>query len=521
MTHVHDACQPDGCGCCLSRRGFVKGCGAALALAAGADRAPGEDKPAGKGVRVAVVFLSNSRGREMWPYPNFDCAPRHKAILAALRKGCANVAFVPVVAKSPADAKKAIALKDTVDGYIVYCVTLSFGLRRVLDQVAALRKPTIVADEVLGGTAIFLIGHSLAARRKLPVVGVSSRRDADLVAAAGAFAELAKPGATPAAFVKRCGELYRGTFPAADTTAPKADRPALTDIGRCVKRFRASHILIVGRGKPGSVHNCLGAKATCLGFGELKALYDKADPTAAARWADRWTKQAKKVVEPKPDVIRHAGAMYLATLELMKRHKADTVTMNCLGGFASGKLPSYPCLGFMQLLDDGRQGVCEAMTDDSLSMLMARILTGRPGYVSDPAIDTSKGEVIYAHCVATTKVFGPEGAQNPYDVRSLHNRDPRGVCTQSFLPEGYMTTSFRTNYGRKELVIHQARSSGNVISDYGCRTKLRARVVGDIEKLMRHWDRFGWHRVTTYGDVKAPLIAFGKALGLKTIVEET
>jgi len=152
-------------------------------------------------------------------------------------------------------------------------------------------------------------------------------------------------------------------------------------------------------------------------------------------------------------------------------------------------------------------------------MMMARILTGRPGYVSDPAIDTSKGEVIYSHCIGTTKVFGPGGSQNKYQLRTLHNRDPRGVCAQSFMPAGYTVTSFRTNYARKEMVIHQAATTGNIVSDYGCRTKLRARVRGDIEKLMGQWDRFGWHRVTVYGDVKAPLIEFAKALGLKVVEE--
>ena len=56
--------------------------------------------------------------------------------------------------------------------------------------------------------------------------------------------------------------------------------------------------------------------------------------------------------------------------------------------------------------------MCEAMPDDSVSMLMARILTGRPGFVSDPALDTSRNQVVYAHCVGTTRVFGPAGATN-------------------------------------------------------------------------------------------------------------
>ena len=111
--------------------------------------------------------------------------------------------------------------------------------------------------------------------------------------------------------------------------------------------------------------------------------------------------------------------------KMLAKHGTDTITMNCLGGFAAGKLPAYPCLGFMQLLNDGGQGVCEAMPDDTLSMLMVRIVTGRPGCVSDPARDTSTNQIVYSHCVGTTKVFGPKGTANDYRIRTLHNRDPR------------------------------------------------------------------------------------------------
>jgi len=211
--------------------------------------------------------------------------------------------------------------------------------------------------------------------------------------------------------------------------------------------------------------------------------------------------------------------VYLASRELLKRHGTDSVTMNCLGGFNAGQLPAYPCLGFMQMLDDGGQGVCEAMPDDTVSMLMARILTGRPGYVSDPALDTSKNQIVYAHCMAMTKVFGPQGAANRFRIRTLHNRDPRGCCAQSFLPEGYLTTSFRTNFARKQMVLHQAKAVGNLDSDRGCRTQLVGEVRGDIGKLFHEWDRFGWHRVTVYGDIREPLIEFGKALGLEIIEE--
>jgi L-fucose isomerase-like protein len=294
-----------------------------------------------------------------------------------------------------------------------------------------------------------------------------------------------------------------------------------------VKRFRESRFLIVGRGRSGEEQDFLGAKGRYVEFDELQELYDKVDRDQAAEWANRWRGEARPLPpgdyagpsQPEPAAVDKAAGVYLATLDLMKKYGTDSVTMNCLGGFAAGKLPAYPCLGFRQILNDGGQGVCEAMPDDTLSMLMARILTGRPGYVSDPAVDTSTGQICYSHCVATTKPFGPQGESNGFRIRTLHNRDPRGACAESLLPPGYMTTSFRTNAGRKQLIVHQAKAVGTLDSERGCRTKLLAEVRGDIGKLFDQWDQFGWHRVTVYGDVQEPLAEFGKALGMEVIQE--
>ena len=516
--HTHDGCR--GCGLAMTRRDLLRGAGAATAAAAGLiSAAPAGEKARARRVRVAAVFLSNTRIREIWPHPGFDAGARQKEILALLRKGCGEIEFVPVTVEGDRQTERALALRDKVDGFAVFVLTLDWSQRNSILRIAKLGKPTVLVDDYLGGSGVFLTGYSALCDQKVPVAAVSTTRPDDLVAVIGRFASARDPGVTAASFARQCWKLYRGTFPPVGRGPCRDDDVCLTDTAECVKRFRSSRFLIVGRGRAGQVQDYLGAKGVSMDFAELKALYEKVDPAAAAEWARRWSKRAERVVEPKADAVRNAAAVYLATLELLEKHKADTVTMNCLGGFASGKLPAYPCLGFMQILDDGGQGVCEAMPDDSLSMLMARILTGRPGYVSDPALDTSKNQICYAHCVATTKVFGPKGPSNTFRIRTLHNRDPRGACAQSFLPEGYMTTSFRTNHRRKQMVIHQARSVGHVDNERGCRTRMVAEVRGDIGKLFDQWGRFGWHRVTVYGDVKAPLTEFAKALGLSVIEE--
>ena len=526
--HTHRLCH----GCCqtVNRRSFLKNCGAAMAAAAGsltsfAACASGGDKSR---IRVAAVFLMSMNTREIWPYPGFDTKNRQREVLIRLRQGCPEIEFVPVTVESASDIQKAIALKDKVDGYLVYTMTLVWRHRKEVVDIAGLGKPTVVADEFLGGSGVFMTGYSEICDRRIPAVAVSSTRLSDLVMVVRQFANVHKPGSTPARFARQCEQVYRESFPADGESKCVSDPVTLTDIRKCIERFQRSRFLIVGRGQAGQEHNFLGVKGRYIDFDELQSLYEKIDSEEASEWADRWSRQADDLPsgdyvepsQPTPDAIRKAGGVYLAMLKLFKKYGTDTVTMNCLGGFAANKLPAYPCLGFMQILNDGGQGVCEAMPDDTISMLMARILTGRPGFVSDPALDTSRNQIVYAHCVGTTKVFGSDGKSNSYRIRTLHNRDPRGSCAESMMPAGYMTTSFRTNFRRKKMVIHQARAIGPLDSERGCRTKLIAEVRGDIGKLFDQWNQFGWHRVTVYGDVKEPLSEFGKALGLE-IVEET
>lgn len=528
------SCSALGChGCCGSwnRRAFLKSCGVGAAVLA-APRlqslpALAEDSTAGTPVRVAAVFLTSLNTNEIWPYPAYPTKARQEQIVAALRKGCPEIEFVPITVDTPTNLSAVTAVRDEVQGLFVYVMTLDWANAGTVAALCEFAKPTLVADEFLGGCGAFLTACSGLKAKGAAFSCVSTTRLDDLVSVVRVFADLRDSQVTVAQFAERCDKAYRATFAPRSTEKCRPDAVSLTDIATCVERFKSSRFLVVGAGNAGQEVSYLGATAHYAEFDELQPLYDAASPEAAAEWADRWTSRgtplvAAKYVEPsKPesDALHKAGRVYLATLELAKKYGTDSVTMNCLGGFAAGKLASYPCLGFMQMLDDGAQGVCEAMPDDSVSMLMARILTGRPGFVSDPALDTSKNQIVYAHCVGTTKVFGPTGSTNDYRIRTLHNRDPRGACAESLLPAGYMTTTFRTNVAAKKMVIHQARSLGPLDSEYGCRTKLIGEVHGDIEKLFTQWHQFSWHRVTVYGDVKEPLAEFGRALGMEVIEE--
>jgi hypothetical protein len=82
-----------------------------------------------------------------------------------------------------------------------------------------------------------------------------------------------------------------------------------------------------------------------------------------------------------------------------------------------------------------------------------------------------------------------------------------------------MTTTVEFAPERKVILFHQGKAVGNVIDDRACRTKLAVDPAGDMEKLFREWDQWGWHRVTFYGDLKEPIFALADALKWKVFEE--
>ena len=165
------------------------------------------------------------------------------------------------------------------------------------------------------------------------------------------------------------------------------------------------------------------------------------------------------MVEPQKEEIIKSGKMYLAMADLMKKYSAQAIAVDCLGLFYGDKISAYPCLGFCQLNDNGLVGACESDLYSTLTMLIMTYQIGKPGFISDPVIDTSRNQIIYAHCVAPTKVYGPQGTRNQFDIRD-HSEDRKGAAIRSFMPLGEMTTTIQFRPEKKSQIMHQGVTGG-------------------------------------------------------------
>ncbi len=513
---------PVGCRCCtLNRRRFLAGCAGCAVGVSGLARAAGQSGPAGEATRrprIRVVFSHVPSTGPVWPNIGYDFDTRKRKLMERLSAACPNIEFLPVTMMNEEDLNRIREADEEVDGYLVWFVGLWTGQ---CYRIAAQGKPTIMADDLYGGSGEYLIAYSAARRAGHKTVGVSSSRFEDLAAVVKTFELLTRDGAGPEAWMIAAEAARRKTLPRAGEPKHAKDEVRCAEPGEVVKRLGESTMLVVGASNPPlseAITKIFGVRIVPVEFGELDQAWSAADRDQSAAWADRWIREAEKVVEPTREEIVHSGAMYLAMRALMKKHGAEAITINCLGGFYGGHIHAYPCLGFTQLNDDGLVGACEADQISTITMMVLGYLTGRPSYISDPVIDTSTNRVIYAHCVAPTKVFGPAGRRNAYHIRN-HSEDRKGAAVRSLMPLDCLVSSMEFHPLHKNVVFHQGVTVENVDEDMACRTKLAAVVKGDIDRLMTQWDLFGWHRVTVYGDVAEPVAELARRLGMTMLQE--
>ncbi|MCX6904004.1 MAG: hypothetical protein NTW03_11120 [Verrucomicrobia bacterium] len=442
-----------------------------------------------------------------------------KRINTALEKRCRGFEFLPTLATGEEQAKKILdddKAAGGIDGYLVYQMNC---WNRVVQTLAASDKPVLYADFQFGGSGGFLVYTAGFLRKKTPNVGfVASSRLEDLIEAVKCF-EVVKKGGSTADFVAATTQVRLGKTPKAGKFACKADPLKCLSAEECLKRLKESKILAVRNNEAGPASEIMGIKVLPVPFAEVNDAWKAADKDDTRSVADHWRKNAAAIIGVPPETIETSAAMYVGMKALLKKHGASGITINCLGGFYGGHIHAYPCLGFHELNNEGLVGGCECDVRSAATMVAIGALTqGRPGYISDPVIDTSKRQIIYAHCVASNKVFGPQGKTNPFQILT-HSGDRQGASVRSVLPVGYMTTTLEFEPGRKEILFHRAKAVANDPDDRACRTKLCGEPVGDIEKLFTCWDQWGWHRVTFYGDLKEPVQALAAAAGWKVVEE--
>ena len=436
-----------------------------------------------KQIRIKVVVQAKKENVPGWPHINFGYERETEKIMALVRAYNPDAEF-DVFRYSSKDEAAAVYESDRAvyDGVLVLLMTNWIRLDEFYARKSKNGLPCAVADVPFCGSGSALSGTSPMIRNeKLPVPLEASTDYNDIARLARTLVVNAKLTQTTVLVVKN--DVENEIESAAE------------------KRF--------------------GIKFTNKTAADLMNVFDSVDEKEAASVAEKWTGGAVKTVEPSQADIIESAKIYLAIKKMMKETGADAVTIACLelsyNDVYGKSRHMYPCLSHFQMADDGELGVCEADIDSTVSSILTLYLTGKHGFVSDPVVDTSSDEIIYAHCVACRKVFGVSSSKIcDYYIRS-HAEDQLGASVQVIFPAGEKLTTINMSNSDNWACIHSSVSVGNAGGDAGCRSKLVASC--NARALLENWMPM-WHRVTVFGDYRQDFINFFRLKGLDIFEED-
>jgi len=481
-------------------------------------------------VKVRVIFALNSGGevqnRPDWPNVGYDFRPAMKNMIDTLNWQIPDVEFLPVECskyKETIDLVKKDHAEGIIQGYMV--VQLNLWNRCISSVWETTKKAIFFAPLPYGGDGGWLQHNAFIMTHLRPNYCSFSSRDFSQVVKVASALSVLKTG-TAEDYAKKAFEIRNSLIPAdrlPEGLKVQDDKVECATAEEVRKQLAGYRVLSVQRkinaDYAAECRERFGIELETVSFDEVNAAMHEANEDDARQVMADWKRAASRVEYVTDEIMLGCAKIYLGMKAVMAKHQAKAITIDCLGGCYSGKLHAYPCLGFMQLQDDGLMGVCENDLNSTLTMIVFSALSkGRTGFVSDPVLDQSKRQISYAHCVSTRRFYGPEGRQEPFEILT-HSEDRKGASVRTFAPIGAPVTTVELNLKRKALTLHTGYVVENDLDDRACRTKIVAHVTGDFSKAELTWTDFGWHRVTFLGDFAEGVEAFAKAIGYKVVRE--
>lgn len=433
--------------------------------------------------KIRVVLPGLEKDKPSWPHVNYDVEARATDVVKQLQRLLPDIEFSAAVYYTAEEAERGYREHEEgkFDGWVLYLACL--GGKGMGDFYLNNVRPLVVADELYSGSGSFLRFCSKIQAENLPVATVASSNVTDLA---------------------RTVQLL-------DVTRQLAHTRILVFSNDDPPVFASPEEIDAAR-------RIFGTEVILKSGADLERAYAAVPEKKATPLRDQWIAEAKGVVEPNSEEILRSARMHQALKNLMAEYDAQAVSVDCLSLFYSGETSAYPCISFFELNNRGETGVCEGDIRSTIGQLMFRYLDDKPAYVSDPVIDEATGQIIYAHCVATNRPCGPQGPANPYVIRS-HAEDRKGASIQSLLPLGKTVTTIAVSPKNAALALHTAETVANLEEERACRTKLAAKA--DVEKIQQnyHFELFGLHQVTCYGNYRWEMKQLARLLGL-TLYEQ-
>jgi len=452
--------------------------------------------------KVALAFYYPLRREEkpglVVQDPDYSYEDRAKELTGALVAGCPGIEFETVTLHEQEDVVALAERSGEFDGFVVY--TLGVEYMRVIYEgpLAETGTPLVTADDFLENYGF----HNYVAMRRagLPVLWTASSKIEDVI-------EKVK--------LLRVVQQVRD----ARMMVLHAEWRQTEIFGQPLKAFEDA------------LGEALGSSLVRMTKKEfMEDFYPNVSEAEAKAVAQRWLDEADTIIEPDPAELVTSAKVYLALKRAIEDKDVQAFTTDIAGhvyhdwpddvfaalspginpqnrGEYPYKLPTFPCMAFMQLQSDGFPATGEMNMHTLLNVMVMHYLTeqiageARAGFSGGRLFDLGRDAVIYHLCCGPRKFFGASGPAAPYTIRT-EQETGKSCCASVAMPVDEPVTAVSIHPESRSVIVHGGTSLGSVKSERRCRNKLAVRVNMEnfIENNLQPEWPMGHFRTVFFGD---------------------
>ena len=208
--------------------------------------------------------------------------------------------------------------------------------------------------------------------------------------------------------------------------------------------------------------------------------------------------QALACREGTPEDMIKAMRLYRAIKRICKEEKLSAVTVSCFKLIE--RTGTTGCLALAMLNDEGIIAGCEGDLQSVFTLLVAKALTGKVGFMANPSmINARNNEIILAHCTIGMKQTERYIIRNHFETES-------GIGIQGLLPEGDVTIVKCGGECLDEYYLSTGTLTENTNYIYMCRTKVRVKMNTPADYFLKN--PLGNHHILLQGNYESSLNEF-------------
>lgn len=211
--------------------------------------------------------------------------------------------------------------------------------------------------------------------------------------------------------------------------------------------------------------------------------------------------QALACREGTPEDMLKAMRLYRAIKRICKEEKLSAVTLSCFKIIE--QIGTTGCLALCMLNDEGILAGCEGDLQSIFTLLVAKALTGKVGFMANPSmINARTNEIILAHCTVGLKQTEKYVIRNHFETES-------GIAIQGILPPGDVTILKCGGECLDEYYLSTGTLTENTNYINMCRTQVRVKLDTPTSYFLKN--PLGNHHILIQGNYETVLNEFLQA----------